>query len=95
VNTQVLGRPGRKANWRVATAKNKDSHQTIKDQTLPNTHCRKFLQHFALLLELCIEDPVQREAWNDAIDCWLEVMETARKRDVHGGRNWRLSTSCR
>jgi hypothetical protein len=82
VNSQVLGRPGRKSNWRVATAKDKDSRQTIKDQTLPNTPCRKFLQHFPLLLELCIADNVRREAWNDVIERWLEVMETARKRET-------------
>jgi hypothetical protein len=83
VNTQILGRPGRKANWRVATTQNKDSRQTIKDQTLPNTHCRKFLQHFALLSELCIpDDDARREAWNDCVERWLEVMETARKRET-------------
>jgi hypothetical protein len=50
---------------------------------LPNTYCRKFLlQHFPLLSELCIADPVRRDAWNHVIDCWLEVMETARKRET-------------
>jgi hypothetical protein len=83
VNTQILGTPGRKANWRVATTQNKDSRQTIKDQTLPNTHCRKFLQNFALLSELCIpDDDARREKWNDCIERWLEVMETARKRET-------------
>jgi hypothetical protein len=61
---------------------NKDSHQTIKDQPLPNTHCRKFLQHFALLSELCIEDEERQEAWNECIERWLEVMETARQRET-------------
>jgi hypothetical protein len=33
-------------------------------------------------LELCIADAVRREAWNDVVERWLEVMKTAKKRET-------------
>jgi hypothetical protein len=54
VNTGVLGTPIRQANWRLAIAANKDNRQAIKDQTMPNTHVRKFLKQFAKLTAFCL-----------------------------------------
>jgi hypothetical protein len=54
VNTGVLGTPARRANWRLATGKDKDNPQCIKDQTLPNTHVCKFLDAFKAIAAHCI-----------------------------------------
>jgi hypothetical protein len=42
-NTKVLDSVCRPANWQLATAKDKDSRQVIKDQTISNSHLRNFL----------------------------------------------------
>jgi hypothetical protein len=81
VNTNVLGTANRRANWRMAVAKDKDNRQCIADQTLPNTHVRKFLSKFYLIAGLCISDPVRRAAWESTILCWNAVMEYARRRE--------------
>lgn len=81
VNTQILGTVNRRANWRICLGKDKDNRQNIKDQTLPNTHCRKFIQNFPLLTIHCIVDDERRERWNTVIDLWNSVMEFARRRE--------------
>jgi hypothetical protein len=81
VNTQILGTVRRPANWRLATAKDSDSRTSIKDVTLPNSHCRKFVKAYKKLTELCILDDERRTKWNEHFELWNEVMETARKRD--------------
>jgi hypothetical protein len=44
----------RPANWCLATGKDKDNRQCIKDQTLPNTHVRKFMTAFDVIGIFCI-----------------------------------------
>jgi hypothetical protein len=36
--------------------KDKDNQPVIGDQSMPNTHVRKFLDHFEELAELCVID---------------------------------------
>jgi hypothetical protein len=81
VNTSVLGSANRRANWRLAVGKDKDNRQCIKDQTLPNTHVRKFLAKFDLLAALCITSLTRRADWEATILLWNGVMQSARRRD--------------
>jgi hypothetical protein len=81
VNTQVLGTVKRRANWRICLGKDQDNRQNIKDQTLPNTHCRKFINNFPLLTAHCIANKARRERWNEVIQLWRSVMECARRRE--------------
>jgi hypothetical protein len=84
VNSQVLGTPTRKANWRIATTKDKDNRKCIKDQTLPNTHVRKFINNFPTLTAFCLVGDAmvaRRNDWDLTIHRWRAVMEAARKRD--------------
>jgi hypothetical protein len=81
VNTSVLGSANCRANWRLAVGKDKDNRQCIKDQTLPNTHVRKFLAKFDLLAALCIEDLTRQADWEATILLWNGVMQSARRRD--------------
>jgi hypothetical protein len=81
VNTQILGTDRRPANWRLATAKDSDSRTSIKDVTLPNSHCRKFVKAYKLLTALCIKDEGRRSGWDEHFELWNEVMETARRQD--------------
>jgi hypothetical protein len=81
INTQVLGTHARRANWRLATGKDKDNRECIVDQTLPNTHVRKFLAHFDAIADHCIVDLERRGDWNATIHMWNDVMEYARKRE--------------
>jgi hypothetical protein len=82
VNTGVLGTPIRQANWRLATAADKDNRQAIKDQTMPNTHVRKFLKQFAKLTAFCLPDNLPRQhAWNETMVRWNLVMEGVRKHE--------------
>jgi hypothetical protein len=52
VKTQNLGTAHRPANWRLATAKGSESHTSIEDVTLPNSHCRKFVKAYKKLTVL-------------------------------------------
>jgi hypothetical protein len=82
VNTRVLGTLTRPANWRIATGKDKDNRQCLKDQTLPNTHVRKFMLAFDIIATFCISsDEVRRAKWNDAIQRWNLVIGSARRRE--------------
>jgi hypothetical protein len=84
VNTKVLGTVRRPANWRLATATDKDSRQVIKDQTIPNSHVRKFLKAFKHITKLClplVEDDPRRALWDESFVLWNELMEVAKKRD--------------
>jgi hypothetical protein len=84
VNTQVLGTPTRRANWRIAQGKDKDNRTCIKDQTLPNTHVRKFINNFPILTACCLggDGHADRRAkWDETIHLWRAVMEAARRRD--------------
>jgi hypothetical protein len=76
VNTTVLGTPTRRANWRLATAKDKDSRLAIKYQTMPNTHVRKFLRQFHKLTAFCLPNHLPRQQqWNETMERWNLVME--------------------
>jgi hypothetical protein len=82
VNTRVLGTLTRPANWRLATGKDKDNRQCIKDQTLPNTHVRKFMHKFEILATFCISsDEDRRSKWIETISLWNLVMDKARRRE--------------
>ncbi len=82
VNTRILGTPVRCANWRLAVGKDSDNRQCIKDQTLPNTHVRKFLDKFDLIAALCIGNAARRADWNASIYLWNDVICFARKRET-------------
>jgi hypothetical protein len=81
VNTQILGTVNRRANWRIALGKDSENRQNIKDQTLPNTHCRKFINKFSLLTAHCVSNEARRNRWNEVIHLWSSVMEAARQRE--------------
>jgi hypothetical protein len=82
VNTRVLGTLTRPANWRLATGKDKDNRQCIKDQTLPNTHVRKCMHKFEILATFCIaSDEDRRSKWIETISLWNLVMDKARRRE--------------
>ncbi len=76
----MLGTPSRKSNWRVNTGVDRDNQKVISDQSMPNTHVRKFLDHFEELSVLCVIDEEQLEVWNEVISLWINLMEFARKR---------------
>jgi hypothetical protein len=81
VNSQVLGTPTRKANWWIATTKEKDNRKCIKDQTLPNTHVRKFINNFPTLTAFCLVGDAlaaRRNDWELTIHRWRAVMKAAR-----------------
>jgi hypothetical protein len=68
VNTRVLGYVTPPANWHLSTGKDKDNRQCIKDQTLPNTHVRKFMDAFEIIAAFCIVSDQMRQAkWNGTI----------------------------
>jgi hypothetical protein len=81
VNTQVLGTVNCRANWRICLGKDSDKRQNIMDQTLPNTHCCKFINNFSLLTAHCIADEARSERWNKVIQLWSVVMECAHRRE--------------
>jgi hypothetical protein len=84
VNTKVLGTLRRPANWRLATTTDKDSRQVIKDQTIPNSHVRKFLKAHKLITKLClplVTDEPRRNAWDESFLLWNDLMKVSRKRD--------------
>jgi hypothetical protein len=82
VNSLVLGTPIRRANWRLALGKDKDNRTCIKDQTLPNTHVRKFLAAFELIVDLCIANEARRAHWNASIYLWNDTIAFARRRET-------------
>ncbi len=49
VNSSVL-------DWRLNTGQDQDNRVVIGDQSMPNTHVRRFLDHFEDLAELCLVD---------------------------------------
>jgi hypothetical protein len=79
VNSRVLGTAHRKSHWRLNTGKDKDNKKVISDQSMPNMHVRKFLDHFAELAELCIIDEEQLAKWIEVISLWINLVEFARK----------------
>jgi hypothetical protein len=82
VNTRILGSVTRPANWRLATGKDKDNRQCIKDQTLPNTHVRKFMTAFDIIGQFCITSDLVRQAqWIDTVQRWNLVITSARRRE--------------
>jgi hypothetical protein len=80
VNSSVLGTPRRKAHWRMNTGRDKDNRVVIGNQSMPNTHVRRFLDHFEELAELCLIDEDRLEKWNDVVSLWINLMEFSRKR---------------
>jgi hypothetical protein len=80
INSSVLGTQRRKAHWRLNTGKDRDNRKVIGDQSMPNTHVRRFLDHFEDLAELCLIDEERLAKWNEAISLWINLMEFARKR---------------
>jgi hypothetical protein len=86
VNTQGLGTPVQNANWQISTTKDKDNRRCIKDQTLPNTHVRKFINNFPVLTSYCHNGDdfmTHRQDWDQTIHCWRAVMDAARKRETY------------
>jgi hypothetical protein len=67
VNTSVLSTPARRVSWRLATSKDKDNCECIKDQTLPNTQVRKFLEAFDVIATHCIVNLDWCSQWNATI----------------------------
>lgn len=80
VNHRVLGTVHRKSNWRVTTGVDADNRTVIGDQSMPNTHVRKFMDHFEELSQLCIIDEERLGKWNEVISLWVNLMEFAGKR---------------
>jgi hypothetical protein len=84
VNTKVFGAIRRPANWRLATATDKDSRQVIKDQTIPNSHVQKFLEAHKLITKLClpsVTDEPRCNDWDESFLLWNDLMAVAQKRD--------------
>jgi hypothetical protein len=82
VNSRILGTPVCCANWRLAVGKDSHNWQCIKDQTLPSTHIRKYLDKFELIAALCIRNAAGRAEWNKSIYLWNDVICFARKRET-------------
>jgi hypothetical protein len=61
VNSCVLGTERCKVHWRLSTGKDKDNKKVISNQSMPNTHVRKFLDHFEEIAELCVINKEQLE----------------------------------
>jgi hypothetical protein len=80
VNHRVLGTVHRKSNWRVTTGVDADNRTVIGDQSMPNTHVQKFMDHFEELSQLCIIDEERLGKWNEVISLWVNLMEFAGKR---------------
>jgi hypothetical protein len=82
VNLNVLGKPWRKANWRLHTTENVDKQKTIGDQGMPNTHVRKFIDAFDELADNFMwHDEERKIKWKQCIAEWKLVMEMARQRE--------------
>jgi hypothetical protein len=83
VNTCVLGSLMHPANWWLAAAgKDKDNRQCIQDQTLPNTHVRKFMLAIDIIATFCIaQDQVKQAKWNNTIQRWNLVIASACRRE--------------
>jgi hypothetical protein len=74
----------------ACTATDKDSRQVIKDQTIPNSHVRKFLkayQHITLLCLPLAEDEERRALWDESFVLWNEWMDVAKRRDYFEARD--------
>jgi hypothetical protein len=81
VNTGEVGMPILHANWSLVTAKDKDSCQAIKDQTMPNTHIRKFLDQFLKLTAFCLSKNLPRQQqWNQTMEHWNLMVEGSASR---------------
>jgi hypothetical protein len=82
VNSSVLGTPRRKAHWHLINGKDKDGRKVIGDQSMPNTHVRRFLDHFEELADLCLSNDQKRlQKWNDGISLWINLMAYAKESD--------------
>jgi hypothetical protein len=56
VNTRILGKPKRPANWRMITAKDSENRTTLWDQSMPNRHVWKFIEQIELFTDIVILD---------------------------------------
>jgi hypothetical protein len=81
VNTRILGKPKRPANWRIITAKDSENRTTLGDQSMPNRHVRKFIEQIDLITEVVILDEERRQSWNQVIGLWSNLMTKARQRE--------------
>jgi hypothetical protein len=81
VNTQILGKPKRPANWRIITTKDSDNRTTLGDQSMPNRHVRKFIEQIELITEVVIVDEERRQSWNQVVGLWSNLMTKARQRE--------------
>ena len=67
VNTRILGNTWRKTNWQIRLDTDKTSQQCVSEQSMPNNHCRKFLDDIELITEYCISDGAERKSWTSAL----------------------------
>jgi hypothetical protein len=83
VNTSILGSPDRIANWNMKKAsKSKDGKTMINDQTMRNTHVRKFISKFETLSDFALPNhAVRREKWNKCISLYREVLVLLKQRE--------------
>jgi hypothetical protein len=81
VNTKILGKPKRPANWRIITAKDSENRTTLGDQSMPNRHVRKFIEQIDLITDVVILDEERRQSWNQVIGLWSNLMTKARQRE--------------
>jgi hypothetical protein len=81
VNTKILGKPTRPANWRIITMKDSENQTTLGDQSMPNRHVRKFIEQIDLITDVVILDKERRQSWNQVIGLWSNLMTKARQRE--------------
>jgi hypothetical protein len=77
VNTWILGKPKRPANWRIITAEDLENRTTLTDQSMPNQHVRKFIEQIDLIMDIAILDEERRQSWNQVIGLWSNLMTKA------------------
>ena len=81
VNTKILGKEKRPANWRIITAKDSENKTTLGDQSMPNRHVRKFIENINLIADVVIIDENRRQQWIEAVGVWSTLMRKARQRE--------------
>ena len=82
VNHKVLGSRSSAAHWHLAMKKNTDGGETIGEFTLPNDHCRKFIENFDLITDLCVPDnQLRRDSWNACVSTWVSLITLAQQKN--------------
>jgi hypothetical protein len=81
VNTRILGKPKRPANWRIITTMDSENRTMLGDQSMPNRHVRKFIEQIDVITEVVILDEERRQSWNQVIGLWSNLMTQARQKE--------------